>query len=142
MITVKLTPTTLLFVVALLGALISSAPASAKEFYKWQDDQGVTHYAAHPPKDRNSVKVRATNTQGTPPAEASEEENTEQQANATATAARAKNPERCAQARKNLNALNNKPRVRIKEGDSYRYLTAEEVTEHRRTAQKIIRDEC
>lgn len=34
---------------ALLGALLMASVAAAAQFYKWTDEQGVTHYSEDPP---------------------------------------------------------------------------------------------
>ncbi len=34
---------------------------SAEQYYKWVDDQGVTHYSAEKPEDRDANRVRANN---------------------------------------------------------------------------------
>ena len=44
-----------LLALALLG---SAAPAMADKYYKWVDDNGVTHYGAAPPEDGGSEAVR------------------------------------------------------------------------------------
>jgi len=49
-----------------LAALLiagSIHPAVGREFFRWVDDEGVTHYSAQPPRDRPAVKVHASNTQ-------------------------------------------------------------------------------
>lgn len=38
-------------------AVILAGPAAAKEYYKWVDDNGVTHFTNAPPKDRPSEMV-------------------------------------------------------------------------------------
>lgn len=52
----------LLLAVFLLAA---TGPAAAAEVYRWVDDEGVTHYSATPPPDRDADRVEASN----PPAD-------------------------------------------------------------------------
>lgn len=42
----------LLLATAVLAALLLATPAAAQELYKWQGDDGSTHYSAQPPEDR------------------------------------------------------------------------------------------
>ncbi len=120
--------------------LFSHSSLSSKDFYKWEDENGVVHYSAHPPKDKPNTKVRTTNIYGETADElSSKEEKT--QAN-TAEEEFPKDPKRCAAARKNLDTLKNKARIRIKDGDDYRYLAPEEIKEQLKTAQEIIKQDC
>jgi hypothetical protein len=50
------------YAAALLAALIVAAPATAaaQQFYKWVDDQGVTHYGEKPPPGRPAKEIDAT----------------------------------------------------------------------------------
>lgn len=133
----------------LLGAAASDT--WSKEFYRWQDDEGVTHYSAHPPKDRSATKVRATNTKVEAPQETAAGADTEAnqddkldagQTSGSANERPAPDPERCAAAERNVKALQENARVRIKENGAYRFLSPEEMQEKLRIARKILADEC
>lgn len=111
--------------------LILSAPlGAASKFYKWVDDNGVTHYTQSPPPDGVSGKEVRTSTKASSDQEeeledlemrrkAAAEERAEdakrqadqvsQQPSAEDKAAMEK---RCAQAKANLETLRNKPIVR------------------------------
>ncbi|HBC19993.1 MAG TPA: DUF4124 domain-containing protein [Alcanivorax sp.] len=115
----------------LLGSLllILASASSAAKFYKWVDDQGVTHYGANPPQGTTSSEVNTR-------ANASSDQDRELEAlderrnareNAKEEAAKAAEEEtrlksepdelaqeRCEQHRKNLETLKNKPIVRRK----------------------------
>ncbi len=125
---------------------LSGPASSAKEFYKWQDEKGVTHYSSAPPKDVKAVKVRATNLHGEGAASDSEEEassdNSAANDSQSAAAEPARDPERCAQAQKNLKTMEENARIRIKEGDEYRYLSVEEIEQQKSTMREIIDTEC
>ncbi|MBR9910472.1 MAG: DUF4124 domain-containing protein [Gammaproteobacteria bacterium] len=139
---------------AISAALLISwgQQASSKEYYRWQDDEGITHYSAHPPKDRVATKVRATNTQievrdnQAPPAPAQnadqDSEAAPDNAQQTAAAKPVSDPQRCEAARKNIKTLQEKSRIRIKDNGEYRFLTPEEMAEKLRIAQHIIDEEC
>jgi len=51
-------PTLLAALVLVLGF---SAPAWGDEFYKWVDDEGVTHYSSEKPKGEEATSVEAEN---------------------------------------------------------------------------------
>ncbi len=127
-------------VLSLSLCVLSSGAQSSKDFYKWEDENGVVHYSAHPPKDKDNTKVRTTNIYGEPAptgptsAEKAITENTE--------SVPAKDAKRCAIARKNLKTLKEKSRVKIKDGDGYRVLTPKEMSEKIEMAKKIIKQEC
>jgi len=120
--------------------LFSHSSLSSKDFYKWEDENGVVHYSAHPPKDKPNTKVRTTNIYGETAQESSPKG--ENSAANTEEEAFPKDPKRCTAARKNLDTLKNKARIRIKDGDDYRYLAPEEIKEQLRTAQEIIKEDC
>lgn len=42
---------------ALIGAVLA-VPVAADDFYKWKDENGVTHYTLQRPRDRESSTVR------------------------------------------------------------------------------------
>lgn len=129
-------------VLSLSLCALSSASHSSKDFYKWEDENGVVHYSAHPPKDKTkaNTKVRTTNIYGEPaPTGPSVAEKTVAE---TAEQELPKDPKRCAAAKKNLKTLTEKSRIRIKDGDDYRFLTPSEIGEKTKTAREIIKQEC
>lgn len=108
-------------------SLALMAPATAEQYYKWVDDEGVTHYGAEKPEGKDASRVDAHN----PPSSSQKQElkELEQQREQTERQAseeedqeegeseedlQAENKERCKQHRKNLKVLNNKPTVRRK----------------------------
>lgn len=133
-----------------LAALLiagSIHPAVGREFFRWVDDEGVTHYSAQPPRDRPAVKVHASNTQvevdDQPDTAASDDQGqADTAAGSEAIAVAQKDPERCAAALKNIKTLTERPRIRIKENGEYRYLTADEVADKLRMAEQVRDEEC
>ncbi len=115
----------------LLGSLllILASASSAAKFYKWVDDQGVTHYGANPPQGTTSSEVNTRANASSDQSEAIEALEAKREAaqkakEAAATQAREEKrletepeavaQERCEQHRKNLETLTNKPTVRRK----------------------------
>lgn len=130
-----------------LLALVLSPNALSKDFYKWQDEQGVTHYSAHPPRgDKASTKIRATNIKGkAAPAKSSAPKNEAPAATKPTSvekAASKKDPQACKRARTNLKTLQEHGRVRVKEGDDYRFLSDEEHKANQLRAKKEIKTAC
>ena len=113
-----------LLALALLG---SAAPAVADKYYKWVDDNGVTHYGTAPPEDGGSEAVRtygpssdqgkeikALQEQREAAARAREQaEERAREAERAAEEPEAVAKERCEEHRANLEILENKPVVRV-----------------------------
>lgn len=134
-----------------IALMCLSTPSLAKDFYKWQDADGITHYSSKPSNEYKSVKVRASNiqssdtsTEATNRTSIDEVEKTESTttANTAQNAERSKDPERCATAQKNRQTLDDNARIRMKDGDEFRYLTPEEIQQQKDTADQIIAEEC
>jgi len=142
-------PTRLLITV-MIGSLLCS-PVLAAKFYRWTDENGVTHYTQTPPPD--GAQGKEVRIQGGASSDQEEElqrlEQQRQQAEAerkrqaeqAAEAQREKekpaevSQERCEQHRKNLEELRNKPVVRATDP-----ATGEVTTLDAEARQKMIDD--
>lgn len=134
---------TIPFVISFCLALTFNQ-AMADKLYKWTDDKGVTHYSQHPaanvkneviiPKTGHSDPVTYTAPTSTPT----------HNANSSAAAkASLKDPERCANARKNLDTLKTFARIKVKENNGeFRYLTPDEQKQKIGEANKAIEESC
>lgn len=132
----------------LLLALAVSQTALAQKVYTWTDAKGVVHYGEHPPKNVKAtlVKTRTGHSDPTPapatgaqPATAT----TGAQPAAANPAAALKDPERCSQARANLDMLNTVARIRTQNADGVMvYLTEEDKAQQRTQMQQIIDQAC
>ena len=144
---------------ALLAALVLSAamaPSALAEkgYYKWVDARGNPVHSDRPPgagieyefvSTETGLRRRVSSEENTdnPPgwagsdAVGSEEQNAAEQQEDFE-----KDPAICDQARANLDTLNSKARVRIRDDDGIRYLTEEEKTTQRKTAQSLIDVHC
>ena len=120
-----------LFLGCALLALSSLSPAA--KFYKWVDDNGVTHYDAQPPQGGNVTEVNTRANASSDQSEAIDALQAKRSAaqkakEAAATKAREEKrletepdavaQERCEQHRKNLETLANRPTVRRKNPDT------------------------
>ena len=138
--------------IALMACVLStlSVTANSAGFYRWQDEHGVTHYSKHPPKNIKAVVVHTSGGTSSPTPTAKPvtlgakpvNKSPADTANKEVAAAPTKDPARCAAAKSNLKTLTEKARVRIKEGDEYRFLIPEEMNEKRRIAQQVIDESC
>ena len=133
----------------LLLALAVSQSVLAQKVYTWTDAKGVVHYGEHPPKNVKAtlVKTRTGHSDPTPapavgaqPATAATSAAQPAAANA---AAALKDPERCSQARANLDMLNTVARIRTQNADGVMvYLPEEDKAQQRTTMQQIIDQAC
>lgn len=133
---------------SILSMTLMSTAALAADYYKWTDENGVTHYSARKPTDYAAEVIRinasgrgpspeATSppaATGTPP---------ETGSSSAAQAAPQKDEERCNWARTTLETLRNSNRVRIREDDGeVRILSEEEKSEQRQLAEEALKDAC
>ncbi|WP_169449462.1 DUF4124 domain-containing protein [Marinimicrobium agarilyticum] len=139
--------TRLPLVAALLGGLVT-LPALAEDVYRWVDDEGVTHFTAHPPKNRQADQLR-TQTGHSEPVdysqqypdrkESSEERPSDQNQGPT----QAELDDACQRARENLQTLEQGGRIAEEAEDgSRRYLSEQEKTERAERARQIVEDAC
>lgn len=123
--------TTLFSSLLVAAALLSTNPAAAAgKFYKWVDDNGVTHYSEAPPAERGQAEEVRTWSSASSDQDAAlerleqrrsevqkareraaQEERAQSQPQQVAT-------ERCEEHRKNLETLRNKPVVRAQDPDT------------------------
>lgn len=91
----------------LLALLVASPALLAEQFYKWQDEKGVWHYSAKPPKDQPADKLKVRTQAGR---SGDEDEDGEAKPKAKAGA---ESPEstNCKAAKKNLEVLNGNEKV-------------------------------
>ena len=137
-------------VTALLTAiLLLPATSYAKDFYKWRDENGVTHYSVRPPKGLHSVKIRTTNTGDivvpvpSQTSSANTQATTESSKRSTAAAVPPqKNPKLCRKAQENLKILQENARVRVQEDDGHRYLSEEEKSDREKHEAMLIDKNC
>lgn len=133
----------------LLGILAAQNVLAAK-VYTWKDSKGVVHYGEHPPKDVKAtlVKTRTGHSDPTPaPATTPATTPTTTPANQTDAANNAldslKDPTRCAQARENLNILNNVARIKTQDANGNSVImTEDDKVKQREVAQTIIDQAC
>lgn len=125
-------------IIVILSALLLSTPALAAKFYRWTDDNGVTHYTQNPPAENvQSKEVRILGPssdqeaeveqlqQQRQQAEAARQKQTKQQAEELKVkeAPDQATQERCEQHRKNLDELRNRAVVRSTDPDSGEVIT-------------------
>ena len=127
----------------MLAIITSSGSLFAEDYYRWQDDKGVTHYGSTPPKGVDAVLVKTYGT--SKPAIEQPNSNTgepavdpERQRRLTEQQSR-----RCDEERQRLATLQQSTRVRMENanGDA-RYLTQEEIDSEITTTQRVIDDIC
>ena len=138
----------LLLVTVITAGLISVPAIAAKSYYKWIDEDGVTHYTARKPHDQESEAIsvltglpRGDNGQPIQLDDASTPPGAEQSAAEDPEAN--KDPERCDAAQKNLKILQENARIREKGLDgNFRYLSEEEKGQRKEMAEQAIAESC
>lgn len=125
-----------------LIAAVSSPGFSADKIYSWIDEKGVTHYGKNPPKDVPSRLINAK-TGHSEPVDYSGAEKKDDKTEGAKAAVAAPDPERCANARKNLQVLTTNPRVRTTDANGeQRFMTPEEMQAQVETMEQVIAAEC
>lgn len=144
---VSIKPTLL---VLFLCALLAAAPATAKTYYKWTDDNGTVHFTAEPPNDRDYETINtsgqvtgSSRTEAEPPeaqtGQSAEDVQMPRQAAPDPEAVAA----RCAQARENLFWLQSKRRIVVENDDgSETFIDAEEQQRLIEESQALIDEWC
>lgn len=137
-------------------SLAMSPSAVSKDFYRWTDANGTTHYTLHPPKGKESEKVhtmggksKSFNSKPSATAAAKPEEPTEQAVDSEPEETPPDTPqqiaqkkENCERAKNNIKALQEKARVRIKDGDNYRFLGEDEVKKQIIKSKEAVKKFC
>src|SRR5690606_16891687 len=104
-----------------LSLLMAATPVLASTFYRWVDDNGITHYSATPPEGRTSEPVRTWGKASSDQQQAldalqesreARQEARQEDAAADTPAAPKPPAEYCAQHRENLKVLSERPIVR------------------------------
>lgn len=146
---------------ALVLALTLSSASLADEFYKWVDENGVTHYTQTPPKQPgvSSQKIRASGTTVNQEEAAKAKQRLQSSRSSFQTSAEQraitegleeeekekalKMAKYCEDARKNLKVLNEHARIREKGKDGeYRVLSEEEKQAKVARNQKHVKEYC
>jgi hypothetical protein len=146
-----------LTLVVLTGLLLAiGMTAQAGKVYKWQGDDGSWHYSEIPPveKEAETLKIKVSNSAEQPSEKEPEPENPgstkppeEQplkQSPEVAAAERERKAQNCERARKNLESLTYRDRIRYmdEEKGEERYLTPEEHDEWSNKSKEEVRKYC
>ena len=136
----------LITAVTIILLSVSTFSHAGKTFYRWKDDQGITHYGERPPKDRPYVTIdNLSNLKGSPPPQKSRISSTPKEAEPEASEepeVNLKNPKNCRYAKDTLKTIRQNARVRIQENGSIRYLSQEEIKKKIAELKKLQREAC
>ncbi|GAB1267315.1 hypothetical protein NBRC116493_05680 [Aurantivibrio infirmus] len=135
--------------IALTSVVGVTGAMAAKSYYKWTDEDGVTHYSAQKPHDKESEKISVSTGLPTPTSTEGQKIPAKTTASDPAPAlpkkdyVRAKDPERCAAATERLKTLTDYERVRVVgENGEARILSKEEKAEKTAEAKQAIEEDC
>lgn len=126
---------------------------AATTLYKWTDEDGTIHYSERPPTGQTEFEKVSSNYAPETPAPSQdtqpdgEENDTTEPSAAAPTQPEAEDPavvaERCAKARKNLEALTSFARIRVQESNGeFRFLNQDEINQRKMETQALIEDDC
>lgn len=137
-----------------LTIVAASSTVAAKNYYKWTDANGVTHYSAQKPHNTEveTVAIRG----GRTTTSASESENAPTQTQPTSssqpaessessneTVEHVKDPVRCDAAKKIIDTISSAPRVQTKdENGELRFLSDQEKSDRLEEAKQAIKESC
>jgi len=143
----------LVFIAAL--SMIGSTSIAAQQIYRWVDDQGITHFSAQPPQDKDATRIEAKAPSPGPASAPSSNKNRnnslhdpeqdaldEKIANEL-LAQEAEIDKFCKQNRENLAQLRNNPRLRYTDDDGQMHAVTDEIRQQRIVeAEQNIKDFC
>jgi len=150
---IQLMRLSILLLITFFSLLTSVNSFATDTIYKWIDAQGNVHYGDMRPENQKSEEIRVQSSGTYVPLQTPQEkvqamkENTQarelqQKADMQKQRERKRNQKRCLAARKNLIALSEHGRARIKDKQGYRYLTPKEMTQQRQLNKKIATQAC
>ena len=116
--------------------------AHAAKVYTWTDSKGVTHYGERPPKDVKATLIHARTGHSEPTPE-TEQPKPSTNNTPSGTQMLTQDPERCAQATRNLEALKSYNRIKVKDDKGeLRVLSEDEKAERIADMQRIVDESC
>ena len=116
--------------------------ASADDYFKWVDDQGVTHYSEKPPKNKVTIKG-STQTGHSAPITYNPVKTVETLPAPAKKPQNLKDPLRCKAAKSNLESIRNSSRIKVKgENGEFRYLSQDAIAKRKKEAIKAAKESC
>jgi len=135
----------LMMVTGLTILVLNSTNLTAEEVYKWVDANGVTHYQAHPPKNREVTTIQ-TKTGHSAPVKYNTKTGkvvAQKDTDSAPIVTSKKDPELCLKAQDNLKALQQYSRVRVAdENGELRYLEPDEIEQRKQNANRVMGEAC
>ena len=129
--------------IAALGLAFITAPSTAGEYYKWVDENGVSHFSERPPKEAAAEKVKTS--ARTPTTEEVETaENAVQEALVDEPNTKIfKDPARCSAEQSRLKQLSSGARIRMQNPDGgFYYLDERQIQQEMQKSRQAISESC
>lgn len=130
--------------IAFMAAIGLGAAAHASEYYRWVDENGVSHFSQQPPPksqaeaEKVKVNVRTPSEEET----AAAEEAVKKELKATKKVS-TYDPKRCDTERKRLQTLRSGTRIRMPDGDGgFRFLEQSQINREMQKSQRAIQESC
>ncbi|HEY7773283.1 MAG TPA: DUF4124 domain-containing protein [Marinagarivorans sp.] len=129
--------------IAALGLALIAMPSTAGEYYKWVDENGVSHFSERPPKEATAEKVK---TSARPPTteEVDAAESAEQEALVDEPKAKiGQDPARCTAEQNRLKQLSSGARIRMQNPDGgFYYLDERQIQQEMQKSRQAISESC
>ena len=134
-------------IIGLLSLAYADLVLAAAKVYKWTDEKGITHFSEHPPLNTKTTVVKPQIALGESESSSSAASSvashqTSSQSLEALRAAAKIDPQRCADAKTNVESLKTYTHIKIKEGDGYRFLTPDEQQQKLNEANQAIAESC
>ncbi len=122
--------------------LIVATPAIAGEYYKWTDENGVSHFSERPPQQADSAEKIKTHAR-TPTTEETQEANTAINKELEPTTKILADPARCDKEKARLTQLSSGSRIRMQDTQGgFYYLDTQQIQQEMQKSKQAISESC
>lgn len=123
-----------------------STVCTAAEYYKWTDENGVSHFSERPPQSKTqAVKVKKHAKTPTPAPQVQDDQEPEKLQPQTTAVNNNKNldPTRCAAEKKRLKTLSSGSRIRMQDNKGgFYYLEQKQIADELKKSRQAISESC
>lgn len=129
-----------------LLCLVQQTTAEKQEYYRWTDEQGITHYDLTAPKNTyvEKIEIHTTKSETSKNSTEFKPDSPQKEVAEDPQLAEMKKQRKgqCEKERKRLARLETNGRMRTQEDGYRRYLTRDEISERKEKVRKFIREAC
>lgn len=127
----------------IISATLLAPQVMASKVYKWVDENGITHFSEHPPRNTPTTLIKPKTGHSEPVFYGSSSAAASEESTEGMVTQEEYHRERCDIAKKNIEALRNFGRVKVRndEGELH-YLTEDEQQQRLQTNQQMVDESC